>query len=391
MKTCIPFVRHCEEPYPNFMLSDLRIIIVLETLELGGAERQASILARELKAQGCHVEVWGFTNGGVTTAILDRHEIPWHYVRLRENSSLDQILSDFGTQLQSARPDVLISYTMSPNLVCALVWRSIGARLCIWNQSDVLPGGRNPQLELRALAQVPVFISNSSHAGQFLVSNFGVKQELVRVIRNGVEIAVPDMDRARARQYFNIPDDSLVACMIANLSETKDHFTLLQAWRLVIDKLERENSVPLLLLAGRDAGMLTSLQGLAGQLRLETSVRFLGYVENIPNLLSAVDLGVFSSRSEGCPNGILESMAAEKAIVATDIPGVREAVGVEGYPYLAPPVCAESLAHAVVELFTRPALRDRLGGLNRKRIEVEFPVSRMCEETTSLILNHLSA
>lgn len=373
------------------MLSDLRIIIVLETLELGGAERQASILARDLKAQGCHVEVWGFTNGGATSAILDRYEIPWHYVRLREGSSLNQILSDFSTQLQQARPDVLLSYTMSPNLVCAMVWRSIGARLFIWNQSDVLPGGRNPQLEQKALSQVPLFISNSYHAAQFLVDNFGVKQELVAVIRNGIEIAVPDMDRARARQHFNISDDSLVACMIANLSETKDHFTLLQAWRLVVDKLKRENAAPLLLLAGRDAGMQASLQNLAAQLELETLVRFLGYVENIPNLLSAVDLGVFSSRSEGCPNGILEAMAAEKAIAATDIPGVREAVGVEEYPYLAPPACAESLAHAVVELFTRPALRDHLGRLNRKRTEIEFPVSRMCQETTSLILNHLSA
>ena len=143
------------------MLSDLRIIIVLDTLELGGAERQASILARDLKAQGCHVEVWGFTNGGATTEIWDRHEIPWHYVRLRERSSLKQILSNFGTQLQRARPDVLLSYTMSPNLVCALVWRSVpSARLCIWNQCDVLPGGRHPQLERSAIAQVPLFISH---------------------------------------------------------------------------------------------------------------------------------------------------------------------------------------------------------------------------------------
>lgn len=373
------------------MLSDLRIIIVLDTLELGGAERQASILAKDLKAQGGHVEVWGFTNGGATTEIWDRHEIPWHYVRLRPGSSLKQLLSDFGSQLQGARPDVILSYTMNPNLVCASVWRSTGARLCIWNQCDVLPGGRSPQLEQMAIAQVPLFISNSYHAAQFLIDDFGVKPELVRVIRNGIEIAAPDMDRARARKQFNIADDSLVACMIANLSETKDHVTLLKAWRLVVDKLKAESYAPLLLLAGRDADVQATLQDFAGQLELETSVRFLGYVKDIPNLLSAVDLGVFSSRSEGCPNGILESMAAEKAIAATDIPGVREAVGVEGYPYLATPSNAESLANAIIELFTRPWLRAHLGRLNRKRIEIEFPVSRMCEETTSLILEHLDA
>jgi glycosyltransferase involved in cell wall biosynthesis len=371
------------------MPSDLRIIIVLDTLELGGAECQASILARDLKARGCEVQVWALSPGGPITEVLDQYKITWRYAQilLHKGMSFEQMLSEFGAQLQSARPDVLLPYAITPNLVCALVWRSTGARLCIWNQCDVHPGGRNPQLEQRAIAQVPLFISNSDHGGQFLVDNFGVNPELVSVVRNGIEV-VAGMDRERARQQFKIPDESLVACMIANLNETKDHITLLKAWRLVVDKLEVKT---LLLLAGSDAGMQTLLQELAAQLRLETSVRFLGSVKDIPNLLSAVDLGVFSSHSEGCPNGILECMAAEKAIAATDIAGVREAVGIDGYRYLATPSCAESLANAIIELFTHSSLRAQLGRVNRKRIETEFSVPRMCEETMSLIVEHLPA
>jgi len=375
------------------MPSYLRIIIVLDTLELGGAECQASILARNLKARGCHVEVWGLSPGGPITEVLDHYNITWRYAQIlwRKGMSFEHILSEFGAELRQARPDVLLPYAITPNLLCALVWRSTGARLCIWNQCDVHPGGQNPQLEQKAIAQVPLFISNSDHGGQFLVDNFGVKQELVRVVRNGIEIPVAGMDRARARQQFNIPKDSLVACMIGNLNETKDHVTLLQAWRLVVDTLEVDSLAPLLLLAGGDAGMQTLLQDLVARLRLEKSVSFLGYVKNIPNLLSAIDLGVFSSHSEGCPNGILECMAAEKAIAATDIPGVREAVGVEGYPYLAAPSNVESLANAIVELFTQPSLRTQLGCVNRKRIETEFSVARMCAETMSLIMEHLPA
>jgi glycosyltransferase involved in cell wall biosynthesis len=372
------------------MSSDLRIIIVLDTLELGGAECQASILARDLTARGCHVEVWGLSPGGPITEVLDQYKITWRYAQIlrHKGMSFEQMLSEFGAQLQRARPDVLLPYAITPNLVCALVWRSTGARLCIWNQCDVHPGGRNPQLERRAIAQVPLFVSNSDHAGQFLVDNFGVKPELVSVIRNGIEIPVAGLDRAKARQQFNIPDESLVACMIANLNETKDHITLLKAWRMVVDKIEAET---LLLLAGSDAGMQTVLQEIVAQLGLETSVRFLGSVKDIPNLLSAVDLGVFSSHSEGCPNGILECMAAEKAIAATDIAGVREAVGIDGYPYLATPSSAESLANAIIELFSQPSLRAQLGRVNRKRIETEFSISRMCEETMSLITEHLPA
>ena len=145
-----------------------------------------------------------------------------------------------------------------------------------------------------------------------------------------------------------------------------------------------------MLLAGRNVYAQAALEELTQRLGLETSVKFLGPIRSIPNLLTAVDIGVFSSRSEGCPNGILEPMAAGKAIAATDIPGIREAVGLE-YRYLAAPGDHEGLAEAILELFTRPELRDQLGHLNRRRIETEFTVSRMCEETASLIAEHLRA
>jgi glycosyltransferase involved in cell wall biosynthesis len=280
---------------------------------------------------------------------------------------------------------------MIPNLVCALVWRSTEARLCIWNQRDEGRGRQDPQIEKRAIAQVPLFISNSNHGAQFLAHSLGVNYDLISVIRNGVEITVPDMERETIRQQLDIPDHSLVGCMIANLHGDKDHVTLLKSWRLVVDKLRAEDSAPLLLLAGRSDDMRSPLQRLVQRLELDPWIRFLGPVKNIPNLLSAIDIGVFSSRLEGCPNGILESMAAEKAIAATDIPGVREAVGVNGYAYLAPPGDAESLANAIIELFTRPSLRAQLGHLNRRRIESRFTVSRMCQQTTSLIMDHLPA
>ena len=374
------------------MLSNLRIIIVLEGFALGGAERQASILAKGLKERGCLVEVWAFEEGGATVEILERQGTPWRCVRhpLRGFASMEEGLGEFGAELRRARPDVLLPYTLVPNIACALVWRSAGARLCVWNQRDDGKIRQDPQLEARAVAQTPLFVSNSVVGADFLADGLGVSRDSIRVIRNGVEIFAPDMDGAAVRERLKITDDRLVGCMIANLQGDKDHVTLVKAWWLVVDELKGEASPPLLLLAGRNNHTLDSLQEFTQRLGLEASVRFLGPIRSIPNLLTAVDVGVFSSRTEGCPNGVLEAMAAGKAVAATDIPGIREALGLD-YPYLAAPGDHEGLAEAILALFTRPESRDGLGRINRRRIETEFTVPRMCEETASLIAEHLRA
>src|SRR2546426_8921983 len=89
------------------------------------------------------------------------------------------------------------------------------------------------------------------------------------------------------------------------------------------------------------------MRALARELNLGRSVRFLGPVDDVPGLLSAVDLAVLSSTSEGCPNAVLECMASGLPVVATDIPGIRKAVGPSGYNYLAPPDDARSFAERI--------------------------------------------
>jgi len=97
--------------------------------------------------------------------------------------------------------------------------------------------------------------------------------------------------------------------------------------------------------------------------------------------LSAVDLGVFSSRSEGCPNGVLECMAAGLAVVGTDIEGIRET----GIQFLAPPADAEHFAQIVLKLADDPDLRATTGAANQSRIKERYNAKRMCEATASLL------
>jgi glycosyltransferase involved in cell wall biosynthesis len=80
-------------------------------------------------------------------------------------------------------------------------------------------------------------------------------------------------------------------------------------------------------------------------------------------------------------------MAAGLAVVGTDIEGIREVVGASGVRLLAPPGDADELARIVLKLAGNAILCSKIGEENRQRITESFNSERMCEETTSFLIN----
>ena len=347
-----------------------KIIFVLGNLELGGAERQALILARYL-AQQEKVEVWGFNKSGPVADICEEHGIRWRVEPV--NAQRLQSIQRFAWTLRASGPDVILPYTWLPNVVCGFVWKWAGARLCVWNQRD--EGLFQPQTtwERWAVQRTPRFVSNSVAGARFLIEKLRVDPLKVHVVHNGIERSTPQMDRETWRKRLGIDEGSFVACMVGNLHTNKDHETLLRAWQIVMREREA-----VLVLAGRHDGAYESLVALARELGIERGVRFAGQVSDVAGLLAAVDIGVFSSRSEGCPNGVLECMAAGLAVAATDIEGVREVVG--SSDLLAPAGDSAALSHTILKLANDPALCSKIGAENRKRIIEKYDAQRMCQE-----------
>lgn len=347
-----------------------RVIFLLGNLELGGAERQALILARYLaEQQQADVEVWGFNRTGPVADICEQRRIKWRVVpfELRKVARL----------LREARPDILLPYTLIPNVVCGLVWQRTGARLCVWNQRDEGISSLDTKWQHRAAQRTPQFISNSQAGARYLIEKLNVDPVKVHVIPNGIEVAQPQLDRRAWRDRLEIDEKTFVACMVANLHANKDHETLLKAWRIVVDR--RRDAV--LVLAGRHYGAYESLVELTNKLGIAAHVRFAGQVSDVAGLLSVADLGVFSSRSEGCPNGVLECMAAGLAVVGTDVEGIRET----GIHFLAPPGDAERFAQIILKLADDPAVCATIGAANQVRIKERYNAQRMCEDTVSLL------
>jgi glycosyltransferase involved in cell wall biosynthesis len=114
------------------------------------------------------------------------------------------------------------------------------------------------------------------------------------------------------------------------------------------------------------------LRGLAAELGIGEAVRFCGARPSVPSFHHLFDVPVLCSRSEGLPNTVLEAMAAGRAVVATRVGAVPDAVadGVTGM--LVPPADPPALAAAVGALLRDPARRRRMGAAARRRARARY-------------------
>jgi glycosyltransferase involved in cell wall biosynthesis len=172
---------------------------------------------------------------------------------------------------------------------------------------------------------------------------------------------------------------------VANLSPDKDTATLLQAFRLL---LQKKPQAELWIVGDGPAG--AAARTLSAALGLAQHVRFLGFRNDVPQLLPQFSVFVHSTRTEGLGIAILEAMAAGVPVAASRVGGIPEIVedGVTGV--LVQPGEAGALAAAVLGLLDNAPRAAELVRQARTRVNERFTVERMCEAYAALYRRLLS-
>lgn len=123
------------------------------------------------------------------------------------------------------------------------------------------------------------------------------------------------------------------------------------------------------------------------ELGLDAVVERLGFVDDIPRLLSAADLLVLSSVSEACPMSVLEAMAAAVPVVATDVGGVRELILPDSDSpagLLIAPRDSIAMASAITTMLSDPRRAQVYGENGRRIAEQLFSLAVCCDSHESL-------
>jgi len=366
-----------------------RIVFALCGFDLGGAERQALYLAEYLKELGCDVRVWGHhhTHRGPERVIqeCERLGIPCAEYKFRWPCSKWALLRDASRLLLGLwreRPDVVLPYTPWPSVGCGLVWRWSPAQLCIWGQRDSndLIGDA---VERFAFRRSSAAICNAAHEAGYLGRIFGQSPVAVHVVPNGVAMLPPSKTPAEWRTELGVRKDELLVAMLANFRPQKNHPTLLRAWSQILG-CQAEGKKFRLVLAGATQESYQSVCQMITNLDLQKSVILPGQVKDVTGFLRACDIGVLSTTHEGLPNAVLEYMCCGLPVVATDIPGNREALGGDTRQ-LCNQGDANDLAAKLLLLLNSSELRWQLGAGNKRRAASEFSIDAMCERMASVI------
>lgn len=173
--------------------------------------------------------------------------------------------------------------------------------------------------------------------------------------------------------------DGPIVGTIANLSHDKDIDTVLQSFKALHADLPNAR----LVVAG-DGPRADEARRMVSHLGLKQAVAFLGFRTDIPKILAALDIFVFSTHTEGFGLAVLEAMAAGLPVVVSRVGGLQEIVEHEQNGLLVAPGDSAALCAAVRRLIDDASLREALIEGGRRSVYEEFSLARMCESYRDL-------
>jgi glycosyltransferase involved in cell wall biosynthesis len=179
-----------------------------------------------------------------------------------------------------------------------------------------------------------------------LVRRYGVRPELVRVVRPGVDLdRFSPGERAAARRQLDLPADAPIAVAARRLVPRTGINVLLESWAHVVAASEWR-ARPLLVVVG-DGEQRPALEAQAQRLGLEAHVRFMGKVSDVDLVAAyrAADVAVAPSVSlEGFGLVVLEALASGTPVIGSAVGGLREALERLDRTMLVPPGDPHALA-----------------------------------------------
>lgn len=339
-----------------------RVLLLADSLGVGGTERQTVALLDGLRASGrFDVRLGVIDSGGALEP--DAEAASAAVLRFDRRRRFD-VTPALRLLAAVRRERFALIHAVGWMAGMAGVLAARAARIpCLSATmfSDPARLDRRDRLRRWAARLADVGVANSEAA----LAAYGLRgHRRAVVIHNGV-----DIDPYGARPA---PAGPPTLVMVANFSRYKDHGTVVEALALL------RHAVPdaRLLLVGRDGGTLASTTALIASRGLLDHVRIVTDCLTPPSLLAAGHVGVLSSPSEGFSNALLEYMAAGLPVVATACPGNADLVRDGETGYLVPFGSAAALADRCAALLRDPARAAAMGRAGRAHVATHFSRAR---------------
>jgi glycosyltransferase involved in cell wall biosynthesis len=300
------------------------------------------------------------------------------YVEIVERHSLDtRSLGALTRLIADRRIDIVHSHDYKTNLLTWLAGRRTGIRTIAtshgWTGHSLRERYLYYPADKRLLGRFPLVLAVSSEIRHELMAH-GAPPDRVRTLLNGIDPAAfrrRREDEPAAKARFGFPSDAFVLGAVGRLEPQKRFDLLLDEFADIARRASRLR----LLIAGEGSAR-HALEEHIASLGLGGRCLLAGQQADIVGVHHALDLFVQSSEYEGTPNVVLEAMALETPIVATDVGGTSELCedGVHGL--IVPSRDMPALAKAIETLIGDTDRRGALVSAARKRVERDLSFER---------------
>ena len=364
------------------------VLLVLDQFPkvLGGGERIVLRLAELLPQYGYRASILTFAIHPESAA-LKSPPCPIYLLPLERTYDLTAFRAalEFRQFLKQQQIRIVQTFFESSDLWAGFVAKTMSRVKLVWSRRDMgILRIRKHHIAYRLMAGAPdAVFAVSEQVRQHCIEVDRIDPARVRTIYNGLNLA--DWNTVSKRPG---PPAEILITTVGNIRRVKGHDIFIKAAAAIVphfpnvsfniagDVLERD--------------YFAELQTLVLDLNLSDRFHFVGGITNLREHLSAADIFVLPSRSEGFSNAIVEAMAAALPVVATNVGGNAEAVkdGVSGF--LVPKDDPAALSEAITKLLSDPSRAKAMGMAGKALAAEHFTTEAMMHRITTAYGNLLA-
>lgn len=368
----------------------IKVLFILPSLKRAGAETQTIDLVNGLSSEQFEKHLLSFESEMDLLDRIDANSVVYHH--LPRNTKLDWALArKIGQLLNDLQIDI-----MHCSLMIALFWGWVGRLNSKRSKIPLMVSlhtttNRNRRADffdyivyqwlLRACSKV-IFVCVNQQ--QHWIRRFPFLMFKAQCIHNGIDIHRFEPSTVRQegialKHQLGLSDTDIVISQIAAFRQEKGHLIMLEAFKQLRDQLNNVH----LLLAG-DGPLKPIITNKIAELGVQNAVHLLGALPDVRPLLAVSSITVLASTAvETFSMAMLESLAMQVPMIATDIGGAGEAIRPGQTGYLVPPNDPPALVEAVKD-FILLKNRDAMGVQGRILVEKLFRRDLMLEKYEKL-------
>lgn len=374
------------------MIKKLKILHIIGGGEFGGAEQHILSLMEEFKKRDFITPyVVTFYEAEFSKKL---NELGIEVIVIKDLNRFDfhHLYKELITIFRRIQPDIVHTHGVRANFFGRLAAKTAKVPLILTTVHSFLKHDYPKQISWALAALMNKSTQGITHH-YVAISNAikndlilsGISKSKVSVIYNGiyVENYSPSEELItkgnHLRKEWDLPDHAFVIGTTARLVPVKGLNYLIEGLSI---SLKKDNALYLVIIG--DGPEKEELIKLSKQLGIEKHIRFVGFRKDVPACLSAIDLYINTSISEGQSISLLEAMAAEKPAIVTAVGGMKEMVKDKDTGILIPSQSVEAVANAIQQVKSDLQLQEQLKTNAKKFVDEQLSVKIMAQNLIQL-------